>query len=95
MGLANPVGTMVKGRSGNYRIIGVIKDVKSAGFEAYVQPTVYLMNAPFSAPKTQIIISAEGNAIPAVLATLGRQWSSINKLDGDNFQLPFPRRTVW
>ncbi|SDF53847.1 putative ABC transport system permease protein [Dyadobacter soli] len=89
MGLANPVGTMIKGRSGHYRIIGVTKDVKSSGFESYVQPTVYLMNNPLGAPKTQIMISVEGNAIPAVLATLGREWNSINKLDGDNFNYHF------
>ncbi|SEJ37657.1 FtsX-like permease family protein [Dyadobacter sp. SG02] len=89
MGLANPVGTMIQGRSGHYRIIGVTKDVKSSGFESYVQPTVYLMNNPLGVPKTQIMISVEGNAIPAVLATLGREWSSINKLDGDNFNYHF------
>ncbi|GGN12968.1 ABC transporter permease [Dyadobacter beijingensis] len=89
LGLGNPIGTMIKGRSGNYRIIGVTKDVKSSGFESYVQPTVYLMNDPLGVPKTQIIISVEGPAIPAVLATLGRQWGSINKLDGDNFNYHF------
>ncbi|GGH26517.1 ABC transporter permease [Dyadobacter endophyticus] len=89
MGLVNPIGTMIKGRGGDYRIIGVTKDVKSSGFESYVQPTVYLMNDPLGVPKTQIIISVEGNAIPAVLATLGRQWSSINKLDRDNFNYHF------
>jgi putative ABC transport system permease protein len=89
MGLAHPVGAMIKGRSGHYRIIGVTKDVKSSGFESPVQPTVYLMNNPLGVPKTQIMISVEARAIPAVLATLGREWTSINKSDGDNFNYHF------
>ena len=89
MGLKKPVGTTVKGRDVNYRIIGVIKDVKGNGFEATVQPTIYLMNDGYGLSKTQIMISAESNAIPAMLTTLSRQWNDINKLDGDNFNYHF------
>lgn len=89
MGLTKPVGTVVKGRGGNYTIIGVIKDVRAAGFEAYTQPAIYLMNDPLGVPKTQIMISAESKAIPAMLTTLSREWSSINKLDRDNFNYHF------
>lgn len=89
LGLNKPIGTTIKGRSGSYRIIGVIKDVKANGFETSVQPTVYLMNDGYGLPKTQIMISAENNAIPAILNTLGHQWADINKLDGDNFNYHF------
>lgn len=89
MGLKKPIGATVKGSGGNYRIIGVIKDVKANGFEANIQPTIYLMNDGYGLSKTQIMISAESNAIPAMLTTLSHQWSNINKLDGDNFNYHF------
>src|SRR5690606_23762421 len=89
MGLKKPVGTTVRGRDVNYRITGVIKDVKANGFEANIQPTIYLMNDDFGLLKLQIMISAESNAIPAMLSTLNHQWSDINKLDGDNFNYHF------
>lgn len=89
MGLKNPIGATVTGCSGNYKIIGVTKDVKAQGFEANIQPTIYLMNAGCGLTKTQILISAEGPAMAPLLITLNRQWSSINKLDGDNFNYHF------
>ncbi|MCD8740729.1 ABC transporter permease [Mucilaginibacter roseus] len=89
MGLTNPLGALVQGCGGNYKVIGVVKDVKENGFESNIQPTIYLMNAGCNLLKTQIMISAESKAIPAMLATLNRQWSDINKLDGDNFNYHF------
>lgn len=89
MGLKKPVGTIVKGRDANYRIIGVIKDVKANGFESKIQPAIYLMNDGYGLLKTQIMISAENKAIPAMLSTLSHHWSDINKLDGDNFNYHF------
>ncbi|TLV03436.1 ABC transporter permease [Dyadobacter luticola] len=89
LGLAKPIGSIIQGRGGNYEVIGVVKDVKTGGFEQYIQPTIYLMHDPLGLPKTQILISAESKAIPALLTTLGKNWSSINKLDGDNFNYHF------
>lgn len=89
MELKNPVGATIKGCGSNYRIIGVIKDIKAYGFEENIQPTVYLMNDHCGLSKTQIMISAQGNALPAVLASLGHQWKDINRLDGDNFNYHF------
>lgn len=89
MALKNPVGITIKGRGGYYKVIGVIKDVKAYGFEENIQPTIYLMNDHSSLSKTQIMISAENKVIPSLLKTLGNQWSSINKLDGDNFNYHF------
>jgi putative ABC transport system permease protein len=89
LGLTQPIGAVVKGRAGSYTIIGIVKDIKAAGFEAYIQPAIYLMHDPFGLPKTQIMIRAESSAIQSLLATLGREWSSINKLDPDNFNYHF------
>jgi len=89
MGLKKPIGKTINGRGGNYRIMGVIKDVKDYGFEENIKPTIYLLNSNFWMPKTQIMISAQNNAIPAMLTTLSHQWHDINKLDGDNFNYHF------
>ncbi|MDJ1485630.1 ABC transporter permease [Cytophagaceae bacterium YF14B1] len=89
LGITHPVGAVVKGRAGNYTIIGVVNDVKTSGFEDYIQPTIYLMNDPFGLPKTQIMIRAESNTLQPLLARLGREWSSINPLDPDNFNYHF------
>lgn len=89
MGIKNPVGTAVVGCGGSYTIIGVIKDVKASGFEENIQPTIYLMNDHCGLSKLQIMISATGNTFPGMLKTLDRQWSDINKPDGDNFKYHF------
>jgi putative ABC transport system permease protein len=89
MELGQPVGTAINGCGGRYKIIGVIKDVKAYGFEENIQPTVYLMKDHCGLSKTQIMISAENKAIPAMLTALSHQWSDINKLDGDNFNYHF------
>ncbi|RFZ81825.1 ABC transporter permease [Mucilaginibacter terrenus] len=89
LGLKSAIGATVRGCSGNYRVIGVIKDVKAYGFEQNVQPTIYLMNAGCGLTKTQIMISANGNAMHGILNTLGAQWNTINKMDGDNFNYHF------
>lgn len=89
MDLKRPVGTAINGCGGRYKIVGVTKDVKAYGFEENIQPTIYLMNDHCGLSKTQIMISAENKAIPAMLTTLSHQWSDINKLDGDNFNYHF------
>ncbi len=89
MNLIEPIGVTVNGCGGAYKVIGVIKDVKAYGFEENTKPTIYLMNDHCGLQNTQIMISAESNAIPAMLKTLSNQWSDINKLDGDNFSYHF------
>ncbi|HEY4196163.1 MAG TPA: FtsX-like permease family protein, partial [Mucilaginibacter sp.] len=89
MNLNNPIGATINGCGGNYKVIGVTKDVKAYGFEEDTKPTIYLMNDHCGLSKTQIMIRAEGKDIPAMLATLNNQWHSINELDGDNFNYHF------
>ncbi|MES2268908.1 MAG: ABC transporter permease [Bacteroidota bacterium] len=89
MDLRHPIGMAINGCGGRYKIIGVTKNVKAYGFEENIQPTVYLMNSHCGLSKTQIMISAENRAIPAMLSTLSHQWSDINRLDGDNFNYHF------
>ncbi len=90
MEVKDPIGKIVNGCGGEHKIIGVIKDVKAYGFEENIKPTFYLMNSPCTAAqKTQIMINAQTNYLPAILATLNREWSSIDKLDGDNFNYHF------
>lgn len=89
MSLNEPIGTTINGCGGTYNVIGVIKDVKAYGFEENTQPTIYLMYDHCGLSKTQIMIRAEGNAIPAMLTALSNKWRNINKLDGDNFNYHF------
>jgi putative ABC transport system permease protein len=87
--LKEPIGAVIKGRAGNYTVVGVVNDVKASGFETFVQPAIYLMHNPFGLPKTQIMVRVESRAMRPVLAALGRDWSSINRLDPDNFNYHF------
>ncbi len=89
MNLKQPIGESIEGCGGRYRIIGIVKNVKAYGFEQQVQPTAYLLNDHCGLSKTQIMISADARAIPQMLSTLNHNWSSINKLDGDNFNYHF------
>lgn len=89
MGLKQPIGATINGCGGNYQIIGVTKDVKANGFEESIQPAIYLMHNACNISNTQIMISAEAKAIPALLTTLNKNWHDINKMDGDNFNYHF------
>ncbi len=89
MGLKRPIGTVITGCNTSYRVIGVIKDTKAYGFEEPVQPTIYLMGGGCGLTNTQIMISAGNEALPRLLQTLGKEWSTINALDGDNFNYRF------
>jgi len=89
MGLAQTIGSTIKGCGALYKIVGVVNDVRSEGFEKAIQPTIYLAKDHCGLNRTQIMISAEQSAIPALLKTLNEQWRDINKMDGDNFNYHF------
>ncbi|MGV8878666.1 MAG: ABC transporter permease [Sphingobacteriaceae bacterium] len=89
MNLGQPIGNTINGCGGTYNIVGVVKDIKAYGFAENVQPTIYLMNDHCGIMKMQIMLSAENNAIPAILKILRSQWQDINKLDGESFNYHF------
>ncbi|MGY3053076.1 putative ABC transport system permease protein [Pedobacter sp. UYEF25] len=89
MHLTKPIGTSITGCGGNYKIVGVIKDVKAYGFEQRVKPTIYLMNDHCGLAKTQIMVGVETKALPSALKALNQQWPDMNKLDGENFNYYF------
>jgi putative ABC transport system permease protein len=88
-GLLDPVGKTIRGCNIDYKIVGVIKDFKSQGFEAAVQPTIYAMKNPCGNPRLSIMLKVEATQMSAALATLKAQWSGINKKDGENFRYEF------
>ncbi|MDQ7947763.1 MAG: FtsX-like permease family protein [Pedobacter sp.] len=89
LNLANPIGKTITGCSIDYRIVGVVKDFKSQGFEKQVDPTIYTLKDPCGNYKTSIMVKVDEKQMAAVLATLKAEWSKINKLDGEDFRYQF------
>ncbi|SFH01644.1 ABC transporter permease [Pedobacter insulae] len=88
-GLKNPIGKIIRGCEINYKIVGVIKDFKSQGFENSVQPTIYMIKDPCSNFKTQIMLKVDRRQMASALATLKAKWPEINPLDGEDFRYEF------
>ncbi|RZL28091.1 MAG: FtsX-like permease family protein [Pedobacter sp.] len=88
-GMKNPIGQTITGSGIEYKIVGVIKDFKSQGFETAVQPTIYTINDPYGDYKTQIMVKIEENRMAEALAALKSQWSQINPKDGEDFRYEF------
>lgn len=89
MNLTKPIGQIINGCGSNYKVVGVVKDVKAYGFEENIKPTIYLMTDKCGLSKTQIMIRVQEGAIPNMITTLNTQWRDINRLDGDNFNYHF------
>lgn len=88
-GLQQPVGKIIKGCQTTYKIIGIIKDFKSQGFEHAVQPTIYAMKNPCGNARTNIMIKINQDHMAAALATIKSQWNDINTYDGEDFRYEF------
>jgi putative ABC transport system permease protein len=90
-GLQDPVGKIIHGCSMDYKIVGVIKDFKSEGFEYAVQPTIYALKNPCgnANARTNILIKVDANQMSAALASLKADWPDINPKDGENFRYQF------
>ncbi len=73
----------------DYKIVGVIKDFKTQGFETAVQPTIYTIKDPCGSFKTQIMVKMEDKKMAEALATLKAQWSQVNPKDGEDFRYEF------
>ncbi|WP_316807223.1 ABC transporter permease [Pedobacter agri] len=88
-GIKNPISQIITGCNIDYKIVGVIKDFKTQGFETAVQPTIYTIKDPCGSFKTEILLKIEQNKMAAALATLKSQWSQINPKDGEDFRYEF------
>jgi len=91
-GLTNPVGKKIKGcKNLEYTVVGVIKDFKSLGFEKAVEPTLYVMNNPCGneMKRTSILLNIDQQSMGTALKALKKEWSGINKIDGDDFRYEF------
>jgi putative ABC transport system permease protein len=88
-GLRNPIGKIIKRNTLMYKIVGVVKDFKAQGFEKLVEPTIYAIKNPNGNYKTSIMLKVEEHKMAEVLAALKSQWSTINKLDGEDFRYQF------
>jgi len=88
-GIKNPLGQIITGCGINYKVVGVIKDFKTQGFETAVQPTIYTIKDPCGSYKTQIMLKIEENKMASALATLKSQWPRINPKDGEDFRYEF------
>jgi len=88
-GIKNPIGQIIRGCNIDYKIIGVIKDFKTQGFESVVQPTIYAIKNPCGSLKMQIMVKIEQNKMAEALAALKAQWSQINPQDGEDFRYEF------
>jgi len=88
-GMKSPIGQTIKGNGVDYKIVGVIKDFKSQGFETAVQPTIYTINDPYGDYKTQILVKIDKSKMAEALTTLKVQWPRINPQDGEDFRYEF------
>lgn len=88
-GIKDPIGQIITGCNIDYKIVGVIKDFKTQGFETAVQPTIYTIKDPCGSFKTQIMLKIEENKMAEALATLKAQWPHINPKDGEDFRYEF------
>lgn len=88
-GMQNPIGQTIRGCDTDFQIVGVVKDTKMAGFEQFVQPTVYSMNSVCGQFKTEILVKMLPGTAQQTLAALEKNWKSINPLDGEHFRYEF------
>jgi putative ABC transport system permease protein len=88
-GIVNPIGKTIRGCNMDYKIVGVIKDFKSQGFEHAISPTIYTIKNPCSFSKDKIMINIDQSRMSLVIAALKKEWPDINKTDGDDFRYEF------
>jgi len=87
--ILNPIGKTIRGCNTTFKIVGVIKDFKSEGFEKAVEPTLYSINKVCGDTKAAIMVKVEQNRAAEVIDELKGSWSTINKLDGEDFRYDF------
>jgi putative ABC transport system permease protein len=88
-GLKDPIGKTIRGCSMDYKIVGVVKDFKTQGYEIPVQPTLYAMKNPCGNMKLELMVKIDQAHMSEALKTLKAEWADINKKDGENFRYYF------
>jgi putative ABC transport system permease protein len=88
-GLKDPIGKTIRGCNMDYKIVGVVKDFKTQGYEIPVQPTLYAMKNPCGNMKLELLVKIDQAHMSEALKTLKAEWSEINKRDGENFRYYF------
>ena len=88
-GLTDPIGQTIKSCNIDYKIVGVIKDFKTQGFENAVQPTIYTVKDLCGGYKMEIMLKIEEGEMATALAALKSQWAQINPQDGEDFRYEF------
>lgn len=89
LGLKDPIGAIIRGCNTEFRVIGVVNDSKTQGFEELINPTIYSINNGCQIPKVEILAKIAPRNLQVTLGALATQWKSINKLDGDHFIYEF------
>jgi len=88
-GLKNPVGQTIKGCDMDYKIVGVVKDFKTQGFEVPVQPTLYAIKNPCGNMKLELMVKIDRAHTSDAIKALKANWADINTKDGENFRYYF------
>ncbi|MFP5079479.1 ABC transporter permease [Pedobacter sp. JCM 36344] len=88
-GLKNPVGQTIKGCDMDYKIVGVVKDFKTQGFEVPVQPTLYAIKNPCGNMKLELMVKIDRAHTSDAIKALKTNWADINTKDGENFRYYF------
>jgi putative ABC transport system permease protein len=88
-GLKDPIGKTIRGCNMDYKIVGVVKDFKTQGYEIPVQPTLYAMKNPCGNMKLELMVKIDQAHMSEALKTLKAEWADINKKDGENFRYYF------
>ena len=87
--IKDPVGKVISGCGKSFKVVGVIEDYKSEGFEKPVTPTVYCYKKGCGESKTALLVKLDPSKTTEAIESLQREWTGINRLDGEDFRYEF------
>ncbi len=82
-------GQVIRGCDTDFRLVGVVRDAKMLGFDHAVTPTMYSIRNPCGQFKSEILVKIREGAAQRALASMEKDWSSLNTFDGDYFRYEF------
>ena len=84
LGLENPIGASISGCDVNFKIIGVVKDSKTYGFENAVNPTIYSYKDECGSgrPKISLMVKTAAGRVDQAIGTVSKEWKK-NELTED------------